>query len=169
MKINNKDSIKIGSKIKLLEEIKVKNNLPLLKNTIVVVRKIKKQTLVVETFDTEIVEIPITSKYKVIGVVKLKSLFDLDVDLDNDNKDTKIVSAKTVEESDRISRTDRNRRRLASQTLSLASQLAELDDVESMCKVSCALSILAVASGFQDDQLTERLIKAANRLIGGGM
>ena len=168
MKINNKDSIKIGSKIKLLEEIKVKNNLPLLKNTIVVVRKIKKQTLVVETFDTEIVEIPITSKYKVIGVVKLKSLFDLD-DNDNNNKDTKIVSAKTVEESDRISRTDRNRRRLASQTLSLASQLAELDDVESMCKVSCALSILAVASGFQDDQLTERLIKAANRLIGGGM
>ena len=168
MKINNKDSIKIGSKIKLLEEIKVKNNLPLLKNTIVVVRKIKKQTLVVETFDTEIVEIPITSKYKVIGVVKLKLLFDLD-DNDNNNKDTKIVSAKTVEESDRISRTDRNRRRLASQTLSLASQLAELDDVESMCKVSCALSILAVASGFQDDQLTERLIKAANRLIGGGM
>ena len=168
MKINNKDSIKIGSKIKLLEEIKVKNNLPLLKNTIVVVRKIKKQTLVVETFDTEIVEIPITSKYKVIGVVKLKLLFDLD-DNGSNNKDTKIVSAKTVEESDRLSRTDRNRRRLASQTLSLASQLAELDDVESMCKVSCALSILAVASGFQDDQLTERLIKAANRLIGGGM
>ncbi len=168
MKINNKDSIKIGSKIKLLEEIKVKNNLPLLSNTIVVVRKIKKQTLVVETFDTEIVEIPITSKYKVIGVVKLKSLFDLD-DNGSNNKDTKIVSAKTVEESDRLSRTDRNRRRLASQTLSLASQLAELDDVESMCKVSCALSILAVASGFQDDQLTERLIKAANRLIGGGM
>ena len=53
--------------------------------------------------------------------------------------------------------------------MSLVSQLSETDDIKFMCKVSCALSTLAIASGFQDDQLTERLIKAANRLIGGGM
>jgi hypothetical protein len=64
---------------------------------------------------------------------------------------------------------DRNRRRICSQTLSLASQLNETTDPIEASKLSGALAVLAVASGFQDDALAERLIKAANRLTGGGL
>ena len=59
---------KVGSKLKILEKIKNKDIPSIYPNSIVTVKKINKQNLVIETFDGDILPIAITTKYAVLKV-----------------------------------------------------------------------------------------------------
>lgn len=87
---------------------------------------------------------------------------------DNNNASVPMFNQQAFLQRIKDKRTNRNRRRITSQALSLASKLTTTKDAVLASKLSGAMSLLAIAAGFADDSLVERMIKASNRISGGG-